>query len=128
MRDYDRFGSEADGRDSPRVCRFGNLLSWPDRPLSAKSGRKPKANVRLKIEYISAGVPCYLLARQLDEGSFCVSESSTLGGVRIRSSLAQPRTLTRDGLQDLTIFAFQLCVASDRRVLETDSIVELRSA
>lgn len=98
------------------------------RLLSATSGRKPKANVRFKIEYISAGTPCYLLARQLDEGSFSVSERSTLGGVRIRSSLTQPRALTRDGMLDLTIFAFQLYVASDRRVFETDSIVELRSA
>jgi hypothetical protein len=81
-----------------------------------------------KIEYISSGAPCYLLARQLDEGSFSVGQSSTLGGVRIRSSVTQPRALTRDGLPDLTIFAFQLCVASDRPLLETDSIVELRSA
>jgi hypothetical protein len=80
------------------------------------------------IEYISTGTPCYLLARQLDEGSFSVSQSSTLGGVCIRSSVTQPRKLTRDGLLDLTVFAFQLCADADRSLLETDSIVELRSA
>lgn len=84
--------------------------------------------MRFKIEYISTGTLYYVLARQLDEGSFSISQSSTLGGVRIRNSVTQPRALTRDGLQDLAIFAFQLCVASDRPLLETESIVELRSA
>jgi len=84
--------------------------------------------MRFKIEYISTGAPCYLLARQLDEGSFVVSQSATLGGVPIRSSVTQPRALTGDGLPDLAVFAFQLFRASDRRLLETESIVELCSA
>jgi hypothetical protein len=88
------------------------------------SGQKPK-QMRFKIEYISAETPCYVLARQLDDGSFFVSQSPTLGGVRIHGSVTQPRALTRDGLPDLTVFAFQLCVASDRSLLETGSIVEL---
>jgi hypothetical protein len=95
---------------------------------SANSRRKPKANVRFKIEYISTGTPCYVLALQLGEGIFSTSQSSTLGGVRILSSVTQPRALTRDGLPDLTIFAFQLCVPFDLALLETDSIVELRSS
>ena len=84
--------------------------------------------MRFRIEHISTGTPCYLLARQLDEGIFSVNQNSTLGGVRIRNSVTQPRALTRDGQPDLTVFAFQLCVASDRPLLETDTIVELRSA
>lgn len=83
--------------------------------------------MRFKIEYISTGKPCYLLARQLDDGIFSLSQNSTLGGVRIRTSVTQPRALTRDGQPDLTVFAFQLCMESDRPLLETESIVELRS-
>ncbi len=84
--------------------------------------------MRFKIEYISTGMPCYVLARQLAEGSFSLNESSTLGGVRVRSSVTQPRALTHDGLHDLTVFAFELCTASGRNLLETELIVELRSA
>jgi hypothetical protein len=54
-----RFGSVADVGDSPRDFRLDNLLCWPDRPLSAKSGRwiyefKPPrgepADLRLKLD------------------------------------------------------------------------------
>lgn len=83
--------------------------------------------MRFKIEHISTGTPCHLLARQLDDGNFSVSQSSTLGGVGIRDSVTQPRALTPDGLPDLTVFAFQLCMTSDRSLITADSIVELRS-
>jgi hypothetical protein len=84
--------------------------------------------MRFKIEYISTGTLCYLLARQLDEGSFSLGQGATLGGVGIQNAVTQPRKLAHDGFPDLKIFAFQLCAASDRYRLETNSIVELRSA
>lgn len=84
--------------------------------------------MRFKIEYISPRKPCFAFARQLDEGTFSVSDTSTLGGVRIRSYMRQPGALTLDGLPDFAIFTFQLDTASNWSPFEINSIVELRIA
>jgi hypothetical protein len=106
-----------DGSDAD--FRYDKLLSWAE--------RKPKAQMRFKIEHISTGTPCYLLARQLDAGCFAVSDTSTLGDVRICKWVSQPRATTHGNLPDLTVFAFQLHAASERALLATGSVVELRS-
>ena len=40
-----RFGSNSACRDSPIVCRRGNMLCWLDRPGSAKSRRQAKGEL-----------------------------------------------------------------------------------
>jgi hypothetical protein len=84
--------------------------------------------MRFKIEYISTGKPCFLFARQLDGGDFAVSDSSTLGGMRIRSCVRQHGALTQDGLPDQVIFNFLLCTPSNWSLLEVSSIVDLQIA
>lgn len=66
-----------------------------------------------------------VFVRTLDEGDFILSETPRLGGVEIRRQVLQPRALTGEGKPDLTIFAFQLVTASDRRRLSDGQTVDL---
>lgn len=48
-----------------------------------------------------------------------------LGGVPIKRSVSQPRTLKKDGSPDLTLFAFVLSSANDLPRVQVGQIVEL---
>ncbi|MDF3822507.1 hypothetical protein P3G55_21580 [Leptospira sp. 96542] len=69
--------------------------------------------------------PVTLFARQLESGEFTLAESPMLGGVPIKRSVSQPRTLKKDGSPDLTLFAFVLSSANDLPRVQVGQIVEL---
>jgi len=79
--------------------------------------------MRFKLEWVPADAQ-YVLARQVDEGTFQVKPGARLGGVRIKG-LSQPRSLLPDGSPDLTVFAFQLVDTSEAELLKTGETVEL---
>ena len=56
----------------------------------------------------------YVFARQLEPGSFTLTDDSTLGGVAIRRWLEQPRKVRDDGSLDTEVFAFVLRNPDDR--------------
>lgn len=82
--------------------------------------------MRFRVEYItqSKGAP-YILARQLEAGDFCLSDSSRLGSVHIRPQLSMPRSLDPDGKPGMTVFAFSPVAAGDLNQFTVGQIVEL---
>lgn len=82
--------------------------------------------MRFKIEYIAqSAAPAYILARQLDLGDFRLSDSSRLGGMRLKPQLSMPRSLGSDGKPDMTVFAFLPVAAGDLESVKVGQTVEL---
>ncbi|MGC1549492.1 MAG: hypothetical protein WA777_13285 [Rhodanobacter sp.] len=82
--------------------------------------------MQFRVEYISSPVPSpYVLVRQLEAGDFSLSSQSKLSEIPIVRNVSQPRSLKPDGTPDLSVFAFQLLVASDLEKLEVGQVVEL---
>jgi hypothetical protein len=84
----------------------------------------PESPLRFQIEYITDDKRRpYLFARQLDEGDFALTEASTLGGVRLKPVLTQPRALTPEGKPDRDLFTFCPASAADLKTLHVGQIV-----
>ena len=69
----------------------------------------------------------WLLARQMEHGTFSLSPTPRLGGVVIRHFVEQPRKLKPDGSPDFDVFAFELGDRRDRARFSVGQIVELDS-
>jgi len=84
--------------------------------------------MKFRIEYIfHRERPAYVFARQLEPGDFALTVNSRLGGVSIRPSVSQPRTIKPDGTPDLSVFAFVLATADDLPRFAVGQVVELEA-
>jgi hypothetical protein len=85
--------------------------------------------VRFRIEHrwLSTTRPAVVFARALEPGNFALGPQPTLGGVRIRRTVTQPRARRPNGLPDLEIFCFTLELRADIALLELGAEVELAS-
>lgn len=82
--------------------------------------------MRFRIEYVSTDKSrLAVLARQLDQGDFALSESPELGGIPVMRFLSQPRITKPDGSMDLSVFRFQLVSGNDLAKLRVGDVVEL---
>lgn len=84
--------------------------------------------VQFKIESIFdvANNGCFVLAQHLLPGqNFVVTQRSFLGGVEIKKSLDQPRSLDENGQPRKDLFAFQLKNKWDKDRLDIDTVVDL---
>jgi hypothetical protein len=85
--------------------------------------------MKFRVEYIGTlQDTAQVVARQIDLGNFVVGDRASLGGVRIRQWLSQPRKLRSDGTPDLEVFVFSLVTAADGKNFVIDQIVELTNA
>ena len=82
--------------------------------------------MQFRIECVSSrGSPVYVLARQLTDGNFILSETPFLSGVPISRHVGQPRKFKSDGTLDVTVFAFQLVSSDDAERFFVGKVVEL---
>jgi hypothetical protein len=82
--------------------------------------------MQFRIEYVSSrGSPVYVLARQLTDGNFILSETPSLSDVPISRHVDQPRKLKSDGALDVTAFAFRLVSPTDAARFFVGQVVEL---
>jgi len=84
--------------------------------------------MKFRIEYISNGLPSVMLiARQMNDGKFALPVAPKLGGIPIRRTLDQPRSLKPDGTPDLSVWVFTLASVRDAGSFEVGQITELGS-
>jgi len=84
--------------------------------------------MKFRIEYIFESQPSVrLIARQMDDGNFSLPVAPKLGGIPIRRTLDQPRSLKPDGTLDLSVWVFTLASARDVGSFEVGQIAELES-
>jgi len=81
--------------------------------------------MRFRIEYVSSGDRPYVLARQLEAGSFEYAAPTTLGGAAVVLPLSQPRSLLPDGTPDFSVFAFPLRSKAESAKLIPGQVAEL---
>ena len=74
--------------------------------------------MRFRIEYLQAGEPACVMARQLGEGDFRVGAGSTLGGVAVKPIASQGKAAG--------VYAFWLRSAADLAKFAVGDEVELR--
>jgi len=79
-----------------------------------------------KVEFtMSQGRKAVVVATQLQESDFQVTEFSFLAGVPIERSLSQPRKIKEDGSPDYDTFVFTLRSQADKDKFQVDDLVEL---
>jgi len=82
--------------------------------------------MQFRIEFIKSRPDhSYVLARQLVQSDFALSESPTLGGAAIVRAVTHPRAIKPDGSHDYSLFAFNFVSVSDASRFSVGQVVEL---
>lgn len=82
--------------------------------------------MQFRIEYVSSQSDrAYVLARQLEGGTFALSATPRLAGLPITARLSQPRAVRPDGSPDTGVFAFELALPADAAEFSENQVVEL---